>query len=63
MPTDPGDVDSYTKEEKQRIREEWLKSDAGRRLQNQLKRGERRTSFTNIVGWLFGIGILTLVAW
>jgi len=60
MPTDPGDVDFYTPEQKQRIHEEWLNSEQGRRLQKEMEHSERETSVVRFVAWIV-IGLLALV--
>jgi hypothetical protein len=63
MPTDPGDVDFHTPEQKQLHHEEWLKSEQGKRFQKESDREKRKELIATALKWLFGIGLLAFVAW
>jgi len=60
MSTDPGDVDFYTPEEKQRQHEEWKASKRGRQFYKELEREERKSAAVGAVVWIV-VGLLALV--
>lgn len=60
MPTDPGDVDFYSPEEKQRHHEEWLRSEHGQRLQKEMDRSDLAATIGRTATWV-AIGVIVLV--